>query len=88
MARVLTRNLDARLAAVEERLEQINGALDRLDDRCRRVEAEAARATEVDGSARDGHEDKVARLEAMVCRLDERVEKITSTLVEQASRWT
>ncbi len=88
MARVLTKNLDARLAAVEERLEQIGGALDRLDDRCRRVEAKAARATEVNTSAGDDHEGKIAWLEATVCRLDERVEKLTTTLVAQASRWT
>ncbi len=87
MARVLTKNLDARLAAVEERLEQIVGALDRLDERCRRAEAEAE-AKRTAPAANGNHENEVARLEAIVCRLDERVEKITTTLIAQASRWT
>jgi hypothetical protein len=38
------------------------------------------------GSADDG--EKLTRLEAVVGRLDERVEKITHTLVQQAHRFS
>jgi hypothetical protein len=109
--RVLNKDLDSRLKAVEERLSELAEGLKRLEELARQaqsdaqaassrsVEAEAAAnriaeahvgtnqaAANGNGSPEDG--DKLLRLEAVVGRLDERVEKITHTLVQQAHRFS
>jgi hypothetical protein len=109
--RVLNKDLDSRLKAVEERLSELLDGLKRLEEQTlqakteaqaassRSAEAEAAAnriaeaqagahhaAANGNGSADDG--DRLARLEAIVGRLDERVEKITHTLVQQAHRFS
>jgi len=107
-SRVLTKDLDARLTAVEERIGELADALRRIEDQVRQAQMEAQAATSRSSEAQaaanriadaqaaahqaaatangSGSEDKLSRLEAVVGRLDERVEKITQTLVAQASR--
>jgi hypothetical protein len=89
MAGSRTKDLDSRLKAVEDRLGEMAFAIERLEAH-RRLAGIAAQA--VAQAAPTKHyepesEDKISRLEAIVCRLDERVDKITQTLVTQASRW-
>lgn len=109
--RVLTKDLDSRLKAVEDRLSELAEGLKRLEEQARQAHAEAQAATSRsaeaaatanriaeaqvgahhvaangNGSADDG--EKLTRLEAVVGRLDERVEKITHTLVQQAHRFS
>ena len=61
------------------------------------AEATASRIAEVqaaapqaasDGNGAGESDDKVSRLEAVVGRLDDRVEKITQTLIQQAHRFS
>jgi chromosome segregation ATPase len=97
-SRVLTKDLDARLRAVEERIGELAQAFERAEDRARQAQMEAqAAANRIAEAQAAAHqvaatvngadsEDKLSRLEAMVGRLDDRVEKITHTLVAQASR--
>ena len=94
--RILTKDLDGRLTAVEERIEELIGRISLLDEQARQFgqaqwlaeQALAAQASNGNGSAHEeGHSNgKIAELEATVTRLDERVEKIASTIV--ASRWS
>ena len=84
--RVSNRHLDSRLKELEDRLGETSGRLARLEEHRRFAEAGAQTAAEVDEPA--DATDKISRLEAIVCRLDERVQKITETLVSQASRWS
>ena len=109
--RVLNKDLDARLKAVEDRLGELIEGLKRLEEQVGAAQAEAqaassrsaeaaAAATRIaeaqagahhaagngNGSADEG--DKLTRLEAVVGRLDERVERITHTLVQQAHRFS
>lgn len=109
--RVLNKDLDARLKAVEDRLGEMSDGLRRLEDQTRQAQADAqeasSRSAEAaaaanrlaeaqagshhtaangNGGADDG--DKLTRLETVVGRLDERVEKITQTLVQQAHRFS
>jgi chromosome segregation ATPase len=108
--RVLNKDLDARLKAVEDRLCELVEGLKRLEEQAGAAQAEAqaasSRSAEAaaaanriaeaqavarhaangNGSTDDG--DKLTRLEAVVGRLDERVEKITHTLVQQAHRFS
>lgn len=108
--RVLNKDLDSRLKAVEERLSELAEGLKRLEEQARAAHAaaeaassrsaEAAatasriaeaqagvhHATNGNGGVDDG--EKLTRLEAVVGRLDERVEKITHTLVQQAHRFS
>jgi hypothetical protein len=108
--RVLTKDLDARLIAVEERIEELVGRVSLLDEQARQfghaqwiaeqAAAQAVQAAQVVQVAQvaqasngngAGHEEeesdgRIQKLAAMVSKLDERVEKIASTLV--ASRWS
>jgi uncharacterized coiled-coil protein SlyX len=88
-ARISTKDLDARLQVVEEKLSAIVEQLSRLE----RAAAQEHAAPEHPGQvitlnggkdASDGS--RLAQLESQVSRIDERIEKIASTLVEQASR--
>ena len=110
-SRVLTKDLDARLKAVEDRLGELSEMLKQLEDQTRQaqadanaaanrsVEAEAAanRIAEAQAAAHlaasDGNgsavpDDKILKLESVVGRLDDRVEKITQTLIQQAHRFS
>jgi hypothetical protein len=83
--RVYTRDLDARLRAVEE---QIGGLAEKLMSL-----EQAHQAAHINGAAaseKGGTEGKIAELEALVTRLDQRVDKITQTLVAQqaSGRWS
>jgi hypothetical protein len=87
--RIFSKDLDSRLKAVEDRLAEVVGVLDRIAEH-RRLSELAAQAVAQAAPAEPDEpqtQDKISRLEAIVCRLDERVEKITQTLVTQASRW-
>jgi hypothetical protein len=109
--RVLNKDLDSRLKAVEERLSELLEGLKRLEEQTRQAQAEAqaasSRSAEAEAAANriveaqagahhaaangNGNADdaaKLLRLEAVVGRLDERVEKITHTLVQQAHRFS
>jgi len=97
--RVLTKDLDARLTSVEERIEELVARIGLLDEQARQFghaqwvaeQASAALLSNGNGHANgngSAHENpgKMAELEAIVSRLDERVEKIASTIV--AARWS
>jgi len=102
--RVLTKDLDARLTAVEERIEELVGRVSLLDEQARQFghtqwlaeqaaaqAAQAAQTVQASNANGSSHEEeqsngKIQELEAIVSRLDERVEKIASTIV--ASRWS
>jgi len=99
--RVLTKDLDSRLTAVEERIEELVGRISLLDEQARQfgqaqwvaeqtlaAQAAAAQASNGNGSVHEEEHSngKIAELEASVSRLDERVEKIASTIV--AARWS
>lgn len=95
VGRILTKDLDTRLANVEERIEELIGRIGLLDEQARQLghaqsAAEQAHATNGNGGGLrhegDVPADKIAELEAGLSRLDERVEKIASTVV--ASRWS
>jgi septal ring factor EnvC (AmiA/AmiB activator) len=110
--RVLTKDLDSRLKAVEDRLGELLEMLKRLEDQARQaqadahaaanrsVEAEAAANRIAEAQAAAAHhtastsngsgepDEKLVRLESVVGRLDERVEKITQTLIQQAHRFS
>lgn len=99
--RILTKDLDSRIKAMEDKLAEIVNRLSHLDDH---VHHAARRAEEVaeqmhhaathngNGGGAAASEPapsgKLAELEAVVSGLNERVDKITQTLVTQASRWT
>ena len=86
-ARVLTKDLDARLQAVEEKLSAIAEQLSRLERAAQEYSAQAVTPNGVGGD-HTGVSDagRLAELESQVLRIDERMEKIASTLIEQASR--
>jgi hypothetical protein len=88
-ARVLTKELDSRLKAVEDRIGEVAATLERFAGDRQQAEVAAVAAPSVALAASDepGASEKLSRLEAIVCRLDDRVEKITQTLVTQTSRW-
>jgi len=111
VGRVLTKDLDARLTAVEDRLGELAETLKRLEDQARAAQAEAqaaahrsavaeaaanriaeAQAAEhqpaTNGNGAGESDDKILKLESVVGRLDERVEKITQTLIQQAHRFS
>jgi hypothetical protein len=94
-SRILTKDLDVRLTVVEERIEELIGRIGLLDEQARQfghaqwasAQAHSANGAGNGSAAADHHTNgKIAELEAIVSRLDERVEKITSTIV--ASRWS
>jgi uncharacterized phage infection (PIP) family protein YhgE len=113
-SRVLTKDLDTRLKAVEDRLGELAEMLKRIEDQTRQAQAEAqaaanrsaqaeaaaSRIAEAQAvahqSASNGNgngnggeaEDKLLQLEAVVGRLNERVEKITNTIIQQAHRFS
>ena len=78
--RVLTKELDNRLRAVEERLAEVAERLAHLDGPAQPSNGAAPQEPD--------HQAKMADLEAHLMRLDERVQKITTTIVEQASRFS
>ncbi|MGH7933963.1 MAG: hypothetical protein ACREQN_12480 [Candidatus Binataceae bacterium] len=84
-SRILTKDLDARLKAVEQRLDEIVDHLSQLELRAQESPPVQPATPEPAEEAGNG---KLAELEAQVTRLDDRVEKITQTIVTQASRWT
>ncbi|MBF6560913.1 MAG: hypothetical protein IVW56_11515 [Candidatus Binataceae bacterium] len=88
--RVLTRELDSRMKAVEDRISEVAAALERIAEHRRpaaALTAAAASSVAVAASEEPAAHDRLAHLEAIVCRLDDRVEKITQTIVTQTSRW-
>jgi uncharacterized coiled-coil protein SlyX len=87
-ARVLTKDLDARLQAVEEKLRAIVEQLSRLERAAQEHSAQAVTPNGVGGDHTGVSDDagRLAELESQVSRIDERMEKIASTLIEQASR--
>ena len=100
MAGVLSKELGARLLEVERRLDNIAERLAHIDgglvETKRQAQAAAdmaqacqSRMAESNGDGRrDGNADRIEELATAVSRLDERVEKIASTLIAQSSRWT
>lgn len=81
--RILTRDLDVRLTALEQKIGEMAEHLSQLE-----LHARDSQTTQQETPAPDEAGDgRLAELEAQVTRLDERVEKITQTLVSQASRW-
>ena len=100
--RILTKDLDTRLVEVERKLNDMAERLARLDGRLIEAKQQAQFATDQartcqaqlangDGDG-NGHRDagagRIEEIALAVSRLDERVEKITHTLVAQTSRWT
>ena len=83
--RVVNKDLDVRLQVLEERIGDLAGRLMSLEQANHPARNNGAAAPEKGGS-----EGKIAELEALVARIDERVEKITQTLVREASsgRWS
>jgi methyl-accepting chemotaxis protein len=93
--RVLTRDLDSRLKTLEERIEDIIGHISLLDEQMRQSHtasdpSPAMQFHDGNGDPPQAESDgtKLAELEASVARLDQRVEKIASTIVAQSTRWT
>src|SRR6266851_9307376 len=94
-ARISTKDLDARLLAVEEKLSAIVEQLSRLE---RAAQEHAApehpehpehperpgQVITLNGGTDASDGSRLAQLESQVSRIDERIEKIASTLVEQA----
>jgi hypothetical protein len=97
--RIQTRELDERLHSVEEKLAEIAERIGRIDDEVRRnhplesvnevsptPHSHAANgngtvfATSVEGG-------KIADIEAQIMRLDDRIQKIASSIIAQASRY-
>lgn len=87
-ARISTKDLDARLQAVEGKLSAIVEQLSRLEQAAHEHPAQAVTPNGGSGGDHAGASDgsRLAELESQVSRIDERMEKIASTLVEQASR--
>jgi hypothetical protein len=97
--RILTRELDERLHSVEEKLAEIAERIGRIDDQVRRnhpVElvneiSPVAHSHTSNGNATvfatsaDGG--KIADIEAQIMRLDDRIQKIASSIIVQASRY-
>lgn len=97
--RILTKDLEARIKMVEDKLGELVETLTHLDEQIRHAARKAEEAAEQlrhaqthssNGGGDSGSEPagKLADLEAAVVGLNDRVEKITQTLVMQASRWT
>jgi hypothetical protein len=100
--RILTKDLDARLCAVEEKIGEMADYVLRLSEQLQRAMTPAAPEVQVQAQAYEGNgfsreepaeeskaeEGRIAELEAQLSRLDERIEKITQTIVTQASRWS
>jgi hypothetical protein len=83
--RVLTKDLDTRLRFLEERIGDLAGRLMSLEQAHRGDHSNGAAA-----SRKGGTEGKITELEALVTRLDQRVDKITQMLVTQqaSGRWS
>lgn len=101
--RILTKDLDERLRAVEEKIGEMADYVSRLGEQLiQAAQTPAGPAVQADAQAYEGNgfsreepaeegraeEGKIAELEAQLSRLDERIEKITQTIVTQASRWS
>jgi hypothetical protein len=81
------------LKRIEELASQAQVEAQAAAHRSAEAEATAGRIAEGQAAAPNGngageHDDKVLRLEAVVGRLDDRVEKITQTLIQQAHRFS
>lgn len=98
-AGVLSKELDARLLQVERRLDDIVEHLARIDGElvetrrqagaADRAQACQSRLAESNGNGhRNEGADRIEELAAAVSQLGDRVDKIASTIVAQASRWT
>ena len=85
-ARVSTKDLDARLQTVEEKLSAIVEQLSRLEHAAQENSTQAVRPNSGGDHAGVNDAGRLAELESQVSRIDERMEKIASTLIEQASR--
>ncbi len=97
--RILTKELDSRLYAVEQKLAELADHLARLEQWHRETQlaAEAAPSPSsgngqtADNGASPVSETvaspgKIAELEALIMRLDDRLEKIASSIVTQVAR--
>jgi uncharacterized protein YukE len=85
------------LKRIEELASQAQVEAQAAAQRSAEAQAAASRIAEVqaaapqsapNGNGAGEHDDKVQRLEAVVGRLDDRVEKITQTLIQQAHRFS
>jgi uncharacterized coiled-coil protein SlyX len=87
-ARISTKDLDARLLVVEEKLSAIVEQLSRLEQAAQEHAApeHPGQVITLNGATDASDRSRLAQLESQVSRIDERMEKIASTLVEQASR--
>jgi uncharacterized coiled-coil protein SlyX len=87
-ARISTKDLDARLLAVEEKLSAIVEQLSRLEHAAQEHAApeHPAQVITLNGGTDASDGSRLKQLESQVSRIDERIEKIASTLIEQASR--
>ena len=87
-ARISTKDLDARLLVVEEKLSAIVEQLSRLEQAAQKHAApeHSGQVTTLNGATDASDGSRLAQLESQVSRIDERMEKIASTLIEQASR--
>jgi len=98
--RILTKELDSRLYAVEQKLAELADHLARLEQWHRETllaaEAVPAPSSGTGQTADNGASavsqtvaspGKIAELEALILRLDERLEKIASSIVTQVARF-
>jgi uncharacterized coiled-coil protein SlyX len=97
--RILTKDLDARLCAVEEKIGEMADHVTRLVAQLQQaqhiVQPQPAPSAQVEERAYQGNgfareepadEGRIAELEAQLSRLGERIEKIAQTVV--TSRWS
>ena len=91
MTNQLAKELEIRLTAVEKQLKELVGAIEKLSENFARADSGPAAGHPAAANGREEYQEigagEAARLEGMIERLDERVEKIASTLVNQASRF-
>jgi hypothetical protein len=97
--RIQTRELAERLHSVEEKLAEIADRIGRIDDQVRRnhpVELADEVPPAVHNHAANGNGTvfassveggKIADIEAQIMRLDDRIQKIASSIIVQASRY-
>jgi hypothetical protein len=89
LAGMLTRLEDQARQAQAEAQVAANRSVEAVAAANRIAEAQAAsHNSESNGYGSGDHDDKILKLESVVGRLDERVEKITQTLIQQAHRFS
>lgn len=96
--RILNKDLDERLRSVEEKLAEMAERMARLDEHLRQNQPVELVDEVLPAESHNGHspkyeapteDGKMAELEAQLSRLDERIERIASTIiVQQASRFS